>query len=71
MTSAREKMQPQKRARGRPATGKGTPVQVRIQDPDLDALDRAIAERPGPHLTRPEFIRQIVLQWLKRRGFIG
>lgn len=54
-------MQPQKR--GRPATGKGTPVQVRLQPDLLAQLDSYIeSDRPG--MSRPEAIRLIVQMYL-------
>lgn len=52
-----EKMQPQKR--GRPATGKGIPVQVRLSPDDLEALDLWIAVN-APGQTRPEGLRRIL-----------
>ncbi|WP_147393053.1 hypothetical protein [Paracoccus siganidrum] len=57
MTDATEKMQPQKR--GRPAIGKGTPVQVRLQ-PDLLAWVDAERAKVKPEPTRPEMIRHIL-----------
>lgn len=50
-------MQPQKR--GRPATGKGEPVQVRLQPGTIDWLDAERAKL-DPEPTRPEFIRQLI-----------
>lgn len=55
-------MQPQKR--GRPATGKGTPIQVRLHPDLLDWLDTERAKL-DPEPTRPEFIRQVLEE---RRG---
>jgi len=57
MPDATEKMQPQKR--GRPAIGKGTPVQVRLQ-PDLLAWLDLEREKIDPKPTRPDFIRQVL-----------
>lgn len=54
MQDATEKMQPQKR--GRPAIGKGTPVQVRLQPDLLEWVDAQRAKLEHP-TTRPEFIR--------------
>jgi hypothetical protein len=56
-----ETLQPQKKKRRGPApTGKGTPVQVRVQ-PDLLALiDQWIEGRPDPKPSRPEAIRRLV-----------
>jgi metal-responsive CopG/Arc/MetJ family transcriptional regulator len=44
---------------GRPATGKGTPILVRLQPDQLEALDSWIAEQPEK-LTRAEAIRRIL-----------
>lgn len=57
MSEATEKMHPQKR--GRPATGKGTPIQVRLQ-PDLLAWVDAERAKVDPVPSRPEFIRQMI-----------
>jgi hypothetical protein len=46
---------PQKK-RGPPATGKGTPITVRLQPPELAMLDDWIAEQEIPP-SRPEAIR--------------
>lgn len=50
-------MQPQKR--GRPATGKGAPVQVRLQPDLLDWLDAQRAKH-DPQPSRPEMIRYMI-----------
>lgn len=55
--------------RGRPATGKGVQVQVRLHDPELSALDEWIAEQPQ-ELTRPEAIRYALRDWLVGLGSI-
>lgn len=55
--TASEKMDAQKR--GRPAIGKGTPVQVRLQPDDLELLDLWIAAN-DPDSTRPEAMRRIL-----------
>ena len=52
------------KSRGRPPTGKGTPVQVRLQPPDLDALDAWRAE-DGGSLGRPEVIRRIIQSFFR------
>ena len=57
MDDATEKMQPQKR--GRPATGKGTPIQVRIQPDMLEWLDRE-RKKATPEKTRPEMVRWLL-----------
>jgi hypothetical protein len=50
---------PQKK-RGPPATGKGDPVVVRMQPPQLRALDDWIAHQPQPFPSRPEAVRRLV-----------
>jgi hypothetical protein len=56
-------VQPRKR-RGPAPTGKGTPIQVRIQPSELSELDAWIAGQPI-ELTRPEAIRRLVEIGLK------
>ncbi|RLP79495.1 hypothetical protein D9R14_07470 [Xanthobacter tagetidis] len=58
MSRSTEKMQPQKR--GRPATGKGTPIQVRLRPEVLSILDDWIAAQPDPKPSRPAAIRSFV-----------
>jgi hypothetical protein len=48
-----------KKKRGRPATGKGEGVLVRLQPDQLKALDSWIAKQNRP-LTRPEAIRAMM-----------
>jgi hypothetical protein len=55
---AKQAVQPKKR-RGPVPTGKGLPVQVRLQPSQLAALDAWIAEQTAP-LTRPEAIRAMM-----------
>ncbi|RHZ95331.1 ribbon-helix-helix protein, CopG family [Cereibacter sphaeroides] len=50
-------MHPQKR--GRPATGKGAPIQVRLQ-PDLLAWVDEERDKLDPAPTRPEMIRRLL-----------
>jgi hypothetical protein len=49
---------------GRPPTGRGTPVQVRMGDELLAAVDREVqrvqGERPGSIVTRADVVREIV-----------
>jgi len=45
-----------KKRRGPPPTGKGTPLGVRLQPPELAQLDDWISEQEG-EFTRPEAIR--------------
>lgn len=56
---AKQIVHPRKK-RGPPATGKGVPVQVRLQPPQLAALDGWIEAQPAPQPTRPEAIRQLI-----------
>jgi hypothetical protein len=60
-----EKMQPKKR--GRPPTGKGIPVQVRLQEDLYDALDN-FASATG--ITRPQVIKQIFTLWAESADLI-
>jgi hypothetical protein len=53
-----ETVQPKKR-RGPAPTGKGLPVQVRLQPAQLEGLDAWIAKQSQP-LTRPEAIRAMM-----------
>jgi metal-responsive CopG/Arc/MetJ family transcriptional regulator len=59
-------MQPKKKRVGRPATGAGTPIQVRIQKDALNRLD-AWCEKQKDIPSRPEAIRQILDSVLKKR----
>ena len=47
------------RKRGPPATGKGHLVGVRLQPPQLSALDAWIEDQPKK-MSRPEAVRQIL-----------
>lgn len=53
--------------RGRPATGQGTPIGVRLQPELLIALDRYIA-REMPGASRAEAIRYALRQCLVSHG---
>jgi len=55
-------MQPKKR--GRPATGQGVPVQVRLQAEQLGRLDRWIGTQPDLP-SRAEAIRRLVEKGLE------
>src|SRR5829696_4374929 len=46
--------------RGRPATGKGFTIGVRVHPNQLAILDAWIAAQPEPQPSRPEAIRQIL-----------
>src|ERR1700722_6354450 len=48
-----------KKRRGPPPTGKGTPIMVRLQPPQLAALDQWIARQESAR-TRPEAIRHLM-----------
>lgn len=52
------------KSRGRPATGKGTPIQVRLQPDMLNKLDRWIEQNDATH-TRPQAIRAILDEKLR------
>jgi hypothetical protein len=59
-----------KKVRGRPPTGIGKNVGLRLY-PDMEqALDSFIAKQKEP-IGRPEAIRRILTDYLKRRGFLG
>jgi hypothetical protein len=58
--SAQEKKLAEKR-RGRPATGAGFTIGVRLQPDQLTALDKWIARHPEPKPTRPEAIRRMMV----------
>lgn len=67
LASARNLCQPKfimsinvdKKGRGRPATGKGTPIGVRMHADEIAALDAWIAKQSEP-MTRAEAIRRIL-----------
>ena len=65
MASKSEEIQPRKRG-GRPATGRGTPVQVRFSSPALARLDAWIERQPEPRLSRPEAVRRILAEALAK-----
>jgi len=56
-----------KKSRGRPAIGKGVPIQVRLQ-PDLLAKIDALRAKHDPVPSRPEAIRQIIEATFKMMG---
>ncbi len=49
-----------KKRRGPAPTGKGTLVGVRLQPPDLEALDKWIAGQPEPRPSRPQAVRRLM-----------
>ena len=60
-----------RKSRGRPKTGIGKPVGLRLY-PDLEkGLGAWIADQATPKPNVPEAIRRILTDYLKRRGFIG
>lgn len=58
-----------KKSRGRPATGVGIPVQVRLQPAQVAPLDAWIAAQPDPKPSRPEAIRYALTDWLMGQGY--
>lgn len=54
------------KSRGRPATGKGTPVLVRLQPDLLSAVDGLTD--PRSRIGRPEVIRTILREWFVEGG---
>lgn len=56
--------------RGRPATGRGKTIGVRIHDPDLECLDKWRDDQADAQLSRPEAIRQLVIDALVARGYL-
>lgn len=57
--------------RGRPkTTGRGEGVLVRLQEPDLPALDNWISQQPDPKPTRPQAIRLALRDWLTGLGLL-
>jgi hypothetical protein len=60
-----------KKSRGRPkTTGIGTPIGLRWHEPELAAIDEWRRNQPDLP-TRPEAIRRIVTEYLRRRGLLG
>jgi hypothetical protein len=59
-------LQPKNQKRGRPRTGIGTPVQVRLRDGLLASLDQWRRKQPDlPN--RPEAMRRLIEEALKVR----
>ena len=58
----------EKRPRGRPPTGRGEGVLVRFQPDLLSALDK-LQEAKGAE-SRAAAIRQVLTEYLRRRGFL-
>ena len=53
-----------KKTRGRPATGVGKPIQVRLQPALMGALDNYISLQPSD-ITHAEAIRRILVEYLR------
>lgn len=68
--SDQQKNDTKKRGRGRPATGLGTPVMVRLQPDMLDWLDAKRAA-PDPELTRPQMMRRVLEEVMKAEAPIA
>ena len=59
-----------RKKRGRPATGIGSSIGLRLY-PALDrALDTWIAQQPDPKPSRPEVIRLALREWLVGVGLL-
>ncbi len=56
-----------KKSRGRPATGQGTFLGVRVQPALLEAIDAWIESQKDPSLTRPEAVRRLTETGLKAK----
>ena len=52
-----------KKSRGRPATGQGVLVGLRLQPEMLAGVDQIAAEH---EVTRPEAVRLIIQDWMKK-----
>ena len=59
-----------RKKRGRPATGIGKPVGLRLYRDEEAALEALIATLPDPKPSRPELIRQIITDHLRERGYL-
>ena len=57
------------KSRGRPATGKGEPVQVRLHPPLMEALDAFRASQEDEP-SRPEALRRLAAEGLKAKGYL-
>lgn len=54
--------------RGRPATGEGTPIMVRLQPDLLSGVDAFAAGHND--VSRPEAVRRILQEYLTERGHL-
>jgi hypothetical protein len=59
-----------KKRRGRPATGIGKVIGLRWHQPELEALDAWAIDQKLPTPSRPEAIRRIVTEHLRRKGYL-
>jgi hypothetical protein len=65
-----EKIPPPRRGPGRPPSGgRGLGIMLRAHAPLLAAIDAYIAAQPAP-IARAAAVRQIVTDYLGRRGFL-
>ncbi len=55
---------------GRPATGKGQQVVVRMHDPLLSALDTFAVDQGG-EIGRPEAVRRALAEHLRAKGYLA
>ena len=58
---ANARLSDNKKRLGRPPTGIGTMIGVRLQPDQLAALDHWIEQQPDPKPTRPEAVRRILV----------
>jgi hypothetical protein len=58
-----------KKSRGRPTTGIGKAIGLRLY-PELETALLRYEQSQKTKLSRPEAIRQILTDYLKRRGFL-
>ena len=58
-----------KKSRGRPRTGVGTLIGVRMPPDELALLDRFIAEQK-PDMSRPEALRYAFKDWATSQGLL-
>ena len=67
----RKEQMPSKKRKGpgRPATGKGEMIGVRMQPVPLSALDAFIADQQKP-ISRPEAIRVILMKFFRSKGYV-
>ena len=59
-----------KKSRGRPSTGIGKNIGLRLYPDIEEALEAFIAKQKEP-IGRPEAIRRILTDYLKRRGLLS